>query len=273
MMNAIYFANLAQTQGFTLFLAVASFLVIEFTCLHLVAKAARMKNRSYGSFYWLGLVFNPAITALIIAALPFNSNDPRSPKKDTQSHEGQPERYVNNWSAQPLVSKGEQWTLIISSAALVISLLVLASTAFGANSSQANSNSYQASNGDSSYTDTSSTSSGCTYDLTSKQIDAGYNEDDVSCLAWRWVTDKEEKNLYCDQYDWCTHAYVTAMSDCVQPNLIVKFQDSSDTEIGGDTNSGYALAAGEKELIEVGTTTLSDWSTVSVDSTSCEGTE
>ena len=47
---------------------------------HLVAKAARMKNRSYGSFFWMCLLIGPLIPAIIVATLPFNLDDPRHPR-------------------------------------------------------------------------------------------------------------------------------------------------------------------------------------------------
>ena len=47
---------------------------------HFVARAARMKNRSYASFFWLSILSSPIITGLIVATLPFNSDDPRHPR-------------------------------------------------------------------------------------------------------------------------------------------------------------------------------------------------
>jgi hypothetical protein len=54
-------------------------IVIQLVIGHLVAKAARMKNRSYASFYWLTLILGWQSTALIVAILPFNLDDPRHP--------------------------------------------------------------------------------------------------------------------------------------------------------------------------------------------------
>ena len=49
-------------------------------CGHFVGRAARMKNRSYFSFFWLTILLSPIVTGLIVAVLPFNSDDPRHPK-------------------------------------------------------------------------------------------------------------------------------------------------------------------------------------------------
>ena len=54
-------------------------IVIQLIIGHLVGKAARMKNRSYASFYWLTLILGWHTTALIVAILPFNLDDPRHP--------------------------------------------------------------------------------------------------------------------------------------------------------------------------------------------------
>lgn len=54
--------------------------VLLFVFAHLVAKAARMKNRSYASFYWISLAIGPLIPAIIVATLPFNLDDPRHPR-------------------------------------------------------------------------------------------------------------------------------------------------------------------------------------------------
>lgn len=55
-------------------------IVLIFVFAHLVAKAARMKNRSYASFYWISLAVGPLIPAIIVATLPFNLDDPRHPR-------------------------------------------------------------------------------------------------------------------------------------------------------------------------------------------------
>jgi hypothetical protein len=45
-----------------------------------VGNAAREKDRSFGSFFWLCLLFSFPIPALVVAALPFDKDDPRRPK-------------------------------------------------------------------------------------------------------------------------------------------------------------------------------------------------
>jgi ABC-type iron transport system FetAB permease component len=64
--------------GFALvFLLVLALLIVA---SHFVARAARMKNRSYASFFWLSILISPLTTGLVVAILPFNADDPRHPK-------------------------------------------------------------------------------------------------------------------------------------------------------------------------------------------------
>ncbi len=53
---------------------------------HFIAKAARMKNRSYASFFVLSLLISPLTTGLIVATLPFNQDDPRHPRNKGMSN-------------------------------------------------------------------------------------------------------------------------------------------------------------------------------------------
>jgi hypothetical protein len=46
----------------------------------LVGAVAARKNRSRQSFFWLTLLLSPILTGLIVATLPFDESDPRSPK-------------------------------------------------------------------------------------------------------------------------------------------------------------------------------------------------
>ncbi|MEO0313295.1 MAG: hypothetical protein RL140_525 [Actinomycetota bacterium] len=55
-------------------------LAIILVCAHFVGRAARMKNRSYASFFWLSVLVGPIITGFAVALLPFNLDDPRHPK-------------------------------------------------------------------------------------------------------------------------------------------------------------------------------------------------
>ena len=98
-------------------------LVLEFTLAHVTARAARMKGRSYNSFYWLSLMFRPAIIWLVIASLPFQKNDPRSPLTDTMPEQEPEDRHVNKWAAQPLIGTAETILIIVGV------LLVIASVA------------------------------------------------------------------------------------------------------------------------------------------------
>lgn len=56
---------------------------------HLIGKAARMKNRSYLSFFWLSIFVGPWTTGLIVAVLPFNQDDPRHPRNKGMSYNSQ----------------------------------------------------------------------------------------------------------------------------------------------------------------------------------------
>ena len=76
---AIDYQQLVQQYILLILISYALGLVILFITANLVAKAARMKNRSYASFYWLTLVFGPWIVGGVVAALPFNLDDPRHP--------------------------------------------------------------------------------------------------------------------------------------------------------------------------------------------------
>lgn len=60
-------------------------LAILIIASHFVARAARMKNRSYGSFFWLSILTSPIITGFVVAVLPFNVDDPRHPKNKSAS--------------------------------------------------------------------------------------------------------------------------------------------------------------------------------------------
>jgi hypothetical protein len=60
-------------------------LAVVLIAAHFVARAARMKNRSYASFFWLSLLTSPIITGFVVAVLPFNVDDPRHPKNKAAS--------------------------------------------------------------------------------------------------------------------------------------------------------------------------------------------
>jgi hypothetical protein len=64
-------------------LAYAIVIVIDVFVSLLVAGAARRKDRSFGSFFWLSLLSGVLIPALVVAALPFREDDPRKPSNKT----------------------------------------------------------------------------------------------------------------------------------------------------------------------------------------------
>jgi len=49
----------------------------------LVASAAKRKDRSFGSFFWLSFFIGCIIPALVVAALPFRDDDPNRPSNKT----------------------------------------------------------------------------------------------------------------------------------------------------------------------------------------------
>lgn len=101
-------------------------LVLEFTLAHVTARAARMKGRSYSSFFWLSLLFRPAILWLVIASLPFQKNDPRSPLTDTKPDEDLEDLPVNKWAAQPLIGTAETILIIVGVLLVIVSVANLA---------------------------------------------------------------------------------------------------------------------------------------------------
>ena len=61
---------------------VGALISINVICAPFIAKAARRKNRSFGSFLILALFFGPLITGLEVAKLPFNDDDPKAPQNN-----------------------------------------------------------------------------------------------------------------------------------------------------------------------------------------------
>lgn len=53
-----------------------------------IGGAAARKNRSKQTFFWLTLLLSPILTGLIIATLPFDDADPRSPKNKAIARSG-----------------------------------------------------------------------------------------------------------------------------------------------------------------------------------------
>jgi hypothetical protein len=67
------------TLGFLTLLAYVILFAIDILASLLVATAARRKDRSFGSFFWLSLLLGVLIPALVVAALPFRDDDPKKP--------------------------------------------------------------------------------------------------------------------------------------------------------------------------------------------------
>jgi hypothetical protein len=54
-------------------------LILRFVIAFAIANSASKKNRSFSSFFWLTMIFDWTIMALIVAIIPFNEKDPRRP--------------------------------------------------------------------------------------------------------------------------------------------------------------------------------------------------
>jgi hypothetical protein len=63
----------------TIYILIGVTLLIDIVIALLVGGAARRKDRSFASFFWLTLLITPLITGLVVAALPFRADDQRSP--------------------------------------------------------------------------------------------------------------------------------------------------------------------------------------------------
>jgi ABC-type molybdate transport system permease subunit len=59
---------------------VSALIIVHVICAPFIAKAARRKNRSFGSFLFLALVLGPVITGLEVSKLPFSDEDPAAPQ-------------------------------------------------------------------------------------------------------------------------------------------------------------------------------------------------
>lgn len=71
-------AALAVIATFGVFILLA--LLAAVVVGHFIGKAAERKDRSYAAFFVLSILLSPLITALVVAALPFNSDDPNHPR-------------------------------------------------------------------------------------------------------------------------------------------------------------------------------------------------
>jgi hypothetical protein len=53
--------------------------LIDIVISVLIGSAARRKDRSFWSFFWLTLLITPLVTGLVVAAIPFRPEDVRHP--------------------------------------------------------------------------------------------------------------------------------------------------------------------------------------------------
>jgi hypothetical protein len=68
-----------QNLSVVYWLVAAAGLLVNLLIAVLVGNAARSKDRSFGSFFWLSFFMGCLIPALVVAALPFRVDDPRHP--------------------------------------------------------------------------------------------------------------------------------------------------------------------------------------------------
>jgi hypothetical protein len=102
--------------------------------------------------------------------------------------------------------------------------------------------------------------SGNTYYLSDSEIADGYSEWDSSGIAWRWATDSETADMYCEpSATSCTWVSVIALRTCVSVliNTDVSTDESYNNEAdvaigyGNDDIDFSGLYAGDKQFIEV----------------------
>ena len=60
-------------------LVLGGIFVVNVLVALLVGGAAKRKDRSFGSFFWLSFAIGFIIPALVVAALPFRDDDPNRP--------------------------------------------------------------------------------------------------------------------------------------------------------------------------------------------------
>ena len=75
--------NMSPDQIFGLLFGISFLVAIILTWISVsqkIGQAAFRKGRSYKSFFWLSLLVSPILMGIILAALPFDPQDPRSPQ-------------------------------------------------------------------------------------------------------------------------------------------------------------------------------------------------
>jgi len=259
-------------------------LSLEAVLIHLVAKAAQRKGRSYQSFFWLATVFRAVLVWPIVAALPFLPGDPASPLKDTRPDEPG-ERYVNPALEQPLLTRGVLAGLVgsglvvligsIAVIGLIFSLIIgqitqitRSTTSVTSTVQKVDSLTGGTTQISTNTTDTAASIDNCDRLLLGADIAQGYTAGS-SCLAWRWTTKIEQKSLHCDQYSWCTFAGLYALSACKSPTLVATFKDAQGKDLGSDVDTGADLRSGERANLEIGSPKFKTWQSAVITSAYC----
>jgi len=109
-----------QNAGLGTVLVAVGLLALSFTVAHLIGKSARVKNRSYRSFFWLSLAFSPLLTALVVATLPFNNYDKRSPVVDMDADKAIPERFLNPYVDEKIAGTPEILFLLLGALLVLV---------------------------------------------------------------------------------------------------------------------------------------------------------
>jgi rRNA maturation protein Nop10 len=100
-----------------------------------------------------------------------------------------------------------------------------------------------------------------TYELTSSEVNEGYQEFESSGIAWRWATESEKSGFTCDSYSTtCTWIKVIALRDCYSVLINADVSTDSSTNTAEEIAVGYGnndidnsgIYAGDKSLIELG---------------------
>lgn len=239
--------------GFWFLVLLAGLLALYFALTHLVAKAARMKNRSYLSFWWLALFFSPLLIGAVVAVLPFNDYDPRNPMSLVDPNLEEQRAYKNNYSMHKLFDTLEKGWLLVGSLAVIVSLL---GGWISLN---------QASNLVTNVDETELTSF-CEQELTTADIDAGFI-DMGDCLAYRFWTEAErESSGYCSD-GYCLDVYVKALSACPVAEVYVELRDENGNVVNNVIDMISSLSTGDIKSLTV--SNADNWSDTVVTSLSC----
>ena len=124
MYNTYLLQYLSSHAALAVFLLYFGAIAINLVLVNVAAKAARRKNRSYRSFWWLGLTLTPLVTFAIVALLPFNPNDPRAPYSRNNDVDEPQLSWVNNHVKEATFSKADKGWLITGSIAFVLGIFI-----------------------------------------------------------------------------------------------------------------------------------------------------